>query len=330
MANEFIGREIEVGVAIEATRGTAESSPAKSICKMTASIQPKSEKADNDCTNGSFAKRKGRRVTTKFVEGELEMITQIDVMGYMYASLYGIVQSSVVAGSVYDHEFTLDNSILHPSLTVFAKEGSVNQAKYAGCVVSDMELTATPDDYVKMTATFRGSEEASDSSSFSYDTEYDFIGRDVEVKIADTEAGLSGATALTLKEVTITHAQGDVPDPVLGSYYPDNYNKGHEITGSFTLNYTDETFKDLNLGDSSKYMQISITGEANIGGGNNPTLTYVFNNVQITDWDAPDGGADELVTQEVSFQAYDNTIDNEQSKVTLRNLTSSYANVPSS
>lgn len=330
MSNEFIGREIEVGVAMEATRGTAESSPAKSIRKMTASIQPKSEKADDESTNGSFAKMKGRRVTTKFVEGELEMITQIDVMGYMYASLYGIVQSSVVAGSVYDHIFTLDNSILHPSVTIFAKEGAVNQAKYAGCVISDMELTVTPDDYVKMTTTFRGSEEASDSSSFSYDTEYDFIGRDVAVKIADTLVGLDTADDLVLKELTISHAQGDVPDPVLGSYFPNNYNKGQEITGSFTLNYTDETFKDLNLGDASKYMQITITGEANIGGGNNPTLTYVFNNVQITDFDAPDGGADELVTQEVSFTAYDNEVDDKQSQVTIRNLTSAYANVPSS
>jgi hypothetical protein len=70
-------------------------------------------------------------------------------------------------------------------------------------------------------------------------------------------------------------------------------------------------------------MQVAIVGEANIGSGNHPSLTFLFNKVQVTDWSRTSTG-DDLVTQSVSFKAFYNTTDEQQSEVTLKNLTDAY------
>jgi hypothetical protein len=101
------------------------------------------------------------------------------------------------------------------------------------------------------------------------------------------------------------------------------------IEGDFTLNFADETFKDLYLGDDAKYMSITIQGAADIGGGNNPTITILLNKVQFMDWNRA-GGANELVTEPITFRAFYNPSDSKQSQVTVQNLTTSYDNVPSS
>lgn len=327
---EIIGRDIEVGFSTEAVRGTAETVVDKWFRNVTANIVERAENVEDDTSRGRLEDMEGRRVVQKYIEGDMDGIAHADAIGYLYSSLYGKVSSSVVAGSVYDHEFTLNQNIEHQSLTVFGKDGDAQQVKFAGCMVNTLEINATVDDYVRFTAGIIGKEATDDTATPSYDTEYDFIGCDITVKIADTEAGLAGAEASKLKEVTLTHDQGGLRDHVLGNCPPDNvYNTKKMITGEMTLNFTDETFKDLYLSDLAKYMSITIEGEADIGGGNNPSITYVLNKVLVNDWNKNENGKDELVTQTVSFKAYYNKTDQEQSKVTLRNLTASYANVPS-
>ncbi|MHA1853381.1 MAG: phage tail tube protein [Candidatus Heimdallarchaeaceae archaeon] len=326
---EIIGRDIEVGFSTEAVRGTAESTVDKWERNVTASIVERAEHADDDTSRGALEDMENRRVIKKYIEGDLNGIVHADAIGYLYSSIYGKVVSAVVSGSVYDHEFTLKQNIEHQSLTVFAKDGGVQQVKFSNCVASTLEITATIDDYLRYTCKFNGSEATDDTESPSYDTEYDFIGKDITVKIADTEAGLVGATAIKAKSVSINHDQGSIRDHVLGSYSPDdNYNAKQSIEGEISLNFIDKTFKDLYLGDDAKYMSITIEGASDIGGGSKPTITYVFNKIKIKDW-SREGANDDLVTETVGFKAYRNETDEEASKVTLRNLTSAYANVPS-
>jgi hypothetical protein len=265
----------------------------------------------------------------KWIEGYMEGIVHADAIGYLFTSLYGKVASTTITGSVKQHVFNLKQNIQHQSLTVFGKDGGVQNLAFAGCMVNTLELNATIDDFVRFTASFIGQTAGDVAVTPSYDTEYDFIGRDISVKIADTEAGLSGATAQKVKSADITFDQGGIRDHVFGSYTPDDvYNAMMMIEGTLTLNFTDETFKDLYLSDSAKYMEINIQGAADIGGGNNPTLTILLHKVQIMDWNRS-GDNDSLVESEVSFKAFYNSTDAKQSQVTLKNLTASYPNVPS-
>lgn len=327
---EIVGREIELGIATEASRGVAETTADKWMRKVTANVVERATHAQDDTTRGRLEDGEGRRKVQSHIEGEVEGILHADLLGYFLSNIYGVVVTSTVSGSVKSHAFSLGQNIQHPSLTLFAKDGAVQQSTFANAMINTLEINATQDDFVRFTANFIASVGAGNADSPSYDTEYDFVARDITVKVADTEAGLSGASAQKIKDLSVTFDQGLIRDHVVGAYTPDDiYNAKLMISGQFTKNFDDETFKDLYLGNSAKYMSITIQGEADIGAGNNPTITIVLNKVQIMDWNRA-GAPNELVTETVQFQAFFNPTDGEASTVTVKNLTASYANVPSS
>lgn len=327
---EIVGREIEFGVATEATRGTAETAADKWLRKVVANVVERAAHALDDTTRGRLEDGEGRRVVQTYIEGDLEGVVHADVIGWLLSNIYGVVVSSNVAGSVYSHVFSLKQSIQHQSLTLFAKDGAVQQLVFDNAMINTLEINASQDELVRFTSSFIAAAATDNSDTPSYDTEYDFIARDITVKIADSEAGLTGATATKVKDISIKWDQGLIRDHVVGSYTPDDiYNARLMIEGNFTLNLSDETFKDLYLGNTAKYMSITIQGEADLGSGNNPTITVVLNKVQFMDWNRA-GGQNELVTEPIAFRAFYNPSDSEQSTVTVKNLTSAYTNVPSS
>lgn len=322
---EIIGRELEVGFAKESTRGTAETTADKWMRDVSVSIVERATKVNDDTTRGRLEDSEGSRKVQSHIEGSVEGVAHADAIGHLINNLYGTdTVTETVASTVYLHTFTLLQSVEHPSFTVFAKEGGVQQLVFDNCMVNTLEISASPDNYVRFNASIIGAGAANNSDTPSYDTEYDFIGKDVTVKIADTEAGLAGASALDVKDITITFDQGLIRDHVLGAYEPsDIYNAKMSIEGEMTLNFTAETFKDLYLSDDAKYMLIDITGAADIGSGENPYIKITLNKVQFMDWNRQ-GGNDELVTETVSFKAFFNEDDNEASKLELQNLTAAY------
>nr|MDD4609457.1 hypothetical protein [Bacteroidaceae bacterium] len=93
--------------------------------------------------------------------------------------------------------------------------------------------------------------------------------------------------------------------------------------GSLTRNFIDTTFKALSLSDTSKYVQITIEGDADLGSGVHPKITILLNKVQFSN-QAISGGSDELVEETIDFKAFFNETDSEIGTVTLVNLTSEY------
>lgn len=326
--SEIIGRQVEVGVAVENTRGTAINVAEKWIRHVTASIMQKVEKVVDDTSRGRIEDAEGARITQQWVEGELAGIVHADVLGYLLYNVYGAVSSANVAGSVYDHTFSLQQGIQHASLSMFIKDGAVTQFVVDNCMIGTLTLTAAIDDYLRFSANVVGAAETTNSDTPSYDTEYDFVAKDITVKIAATEGALGGASAIPVKDLEITWDQGLIRDHVVGSYNPDDvYNAKLMIEGSFTLNFANTTYKDLFNSENYRYLQITIQGAADLGSGNNPTITILLNRAQFMDWSRA-GGKDELVAETVNFRGFYNASDTEASTVVLRNLTSEYDTAP--
>lgn len=327
--SEIIGRQIEVGVSVEQTRGTAQANPEKWIKNVTCNIIEKASHAINDSSHGSLEDSDDRRVVKKWIEGDMDGIVGVDTIGYLIYSLYSSVASTWKAAGCYEHVFNMLQSIQHKTLAIFAKDGSVQQKVFNGCMLSKFELTAAIDNYLRFKASFMGRTAASNSSSPSYSAETDFIGKDISVKLADTEAGLAGATASEIKDLNITWDQGLIDDYILGSNNPDDiYNGMMKIEGSFTKNFIDSTFKDLYLGDAAKYAQITIQGSTAITGAHYPTITILLNKIKIMEWDRS-GDRDKLVEEKVKFTAFYNATDAKQSQVTIKNTASEYSSAPS-
>lgn len=326
MENTFIGREISFGVAVEGVRGVAEAAATKWFKKVNATIIPKVDRVIDDSSFGALEDAAQVRTVRKHNEGTLEGIVHADAIGYIFTNLYGYPDSDLVAGEteVYDHTFELSQSIQHPTLTLFVKDADVRDTKIANGVVSSFELTVATDNYVRFKADFIGKEEASATSVPSLDQEFDFVGRDVTVKLADTEAGLDAAEAVKVKNLSVKKNPHTLTDYTVGDYSPEDiYNGAFSIEGTFTKNYVDQTFEDMCKGDTAKYAQIKIEGEAVLGENSHPAITLILNKLMVTTWDRK-GAADALVEETVGFKAFYNSEDRKQSKLKLRNLTPSY------
>lgn len=324
--SEIIGRNIELGVGVEDTRGTAYSEAERWAKKISATVVERSEKISDESTRNVLEDSLGARIVRQWIEGDLEGNVHAALVGYFLYNLYGSITTTNPTGSVYQHVFAVDQSITHPSLSLYAKDGDVQQLAYQNAMISAFSLTASIDSYVTFTASFMAKDSTSNSDTPSYETtDYDFVGRDITVKFADTEGALSGATATKVKDLTINMETGLIADHILGQYAPDDiYNAMMMIEGEFTLNFDDTTFKALYLNENYKYMEITIANtDVDLGGGNNPTLKFLFNRVQIMDWNREDS-ANDLSTSPVSFKAFYNATDGEQSEVTLINTVSEY------
>lgn len=314
-------------MAIETSRGTAEAAVQKWLKHVNVNVTPKNQKAVDDNVHGVLEESEGARVVRSWFEGPIGGVLHADAAGYFFLNLYGGVTSTLVSGSVYSHAFAMDQSIEHPTLSIFRKDGDVESQVYGGGVLSAFEVSASTEDYVRFTGTAMARNEAGHALSASYDTEYDFIGKDITVKVASTEAGLAGASALKAKTLNIRYDTGVIADYVFGSENPDNiFNGRMSIEIEFSKNYEDTTFEDLFKNGNYRYMQVTIEGDADLGGGNNPAITWVFNRVQVQEWERA-GDPDALVEETITAKAFYSAADGEQSTVTVQNLTTAYVAV---
>ena len=319
----IIGREIETGVGLESSRGTP-TTPSKWFKKIMSSILPRVEKVIDESSVGVLEDSEGARITKKWFDGDLEGILHADTLGYFLMNLYGHCDTTGDSNAGYSHEFTLDQNIEHPSLSIYRKDGAIESVKYGGGVVNTLELSATVDDYIRYKANIILATEASSSEVPSYDSEFDFIGRDISIKVADDEASLTGATALTVKELTLNFNANAIADHKFGSYNPDVYNSAFGIEVSLTKNYGDTTFEDLFKSNDYQYMQIKIEGEATLGTTGKPTITILLNKAQVQTWERT-SEVNALATESITLKAFYNSTDTQASSVTVLNATPSYA-----
>jgi len=325
--SEIYGREILFKVGVESPRGT-KATLGRALRKVTAKVMESATKEDDETTDGSFEDFSGSRVVKKEYSGEFDSNLHVDVFPYFLLNVYGNVESTNVAGSVYDHEFTLSHNKTHPTLTFFAKYGDIEEGAITGCVLENLEINAAENKVIKVKTSIKGRNYTSASEDYTTGTEYDFVSRDVTIKVADSELGLASAESLCIREMTITHSQGVVEKNCLGNYGLNNvFNNENKLEIKIKKDYVDRTFEDLFLSNSTKYVEIKIQGEANIGGGNNPTITYLLNKAMVKDWNKSDDK--ELVPEDFTLHALRNSNDGQASSVTVRNLTSSYITTPS-
>ncbi|TXH44819.1 MAG: hypothetical protein E6Q97_32180 [Desulfurellales bacterium] len=320
----IIGRQVEFGIGKETVRGTALTAAGKWIRKVTATILPKAQIVIDDTQRAVFEDAEGTRLTRTWYEGELEGILHADVLGYLLMNLYGTVNSATATGAAKDHTFSMLQSPLHPSYTMFMKDGGVVQEKISLGMVKELSIMAKTDDYVRFKSSFMGAVGSSNSDTPAYGTDYDFISKDITMKMASTSGGLSGATAIPVKELNINWTQTLVPSFVFGAYTPSDINNtDHALEVEMTLDLSDTTYRALLQADTVNYLQITIQGTATIGVSSNPKLVLTLNKAQVMEWDR-EGGANELVQQKVKFKGLYNATDGKMSSAVLTNLTSAY------
>ena len=323
--SKYIGRLVDLGIAKEGTRGLG-GAPTYWVPKATVTIDPKITKAKSALSYGNIG-ADGNQALKALVwsEGDIETDMQDNSFGLFLLSLLGTVSTAGPADSLYTHTFTLQNDAQHDSLAITVKDPN-EQRQYRLSMLQSLSITATPEDTVKITASFMGKKGTDTTHSVTYTAHNKFLGRHVSLKLATDTSGLAAATALNIRSLTLNFEKNLRTDSVLGTVEPiDFLNQAFSINGEVEMDLEDDTYLDLQMDGSYRAVRVDITNnEAVIGVSAHPQFTLDLSRVHFEAWES-NRPNDEISTQKFSFNALlDITNNNFINSCTLKNDVASY------
>lgn len=318
---KIIGRLKDVGLARESTRGTGVS-PAFWIPKSAISFDDKVLKARSAVNFGTIAMDGNQApVAREWAEGSLEFDLLDQSFGlFLYATL-GTLSTSGPSDSLYTHTFSLQNDSQHDSLTISVNEEGIGDLTYELAMLNSLSITIVPDDVVKCSAEFMSRRSQGGSHTVSYTAENKFVGRDLTFKLASLTSGLTGASNIPVRSLTLNFQKNVRLSHNTGTVQPDDIlNQGFRITGEVTLDYEDRTYRDLAINGTYNAVRIDLTnGRQTIGVSSNPSFTIDLSRVDFEAWEQ-DIPNDEIASQTFTFTAlHDITNGNVIDSCTLKN-----------
>ena len=269
---------------------------------------------------GKIADGDSAYVTQKNAEGDIEAEVYDKALGLLLTSLIGAAPSSS-GGGPYTHTFTLSQSNQHQSLSVFFQDPDSTKL-YANAVADSWKMTVAESAIVEHVWSFK-SRSSDDFSTLTPDYTSlgsKFLHQHLSFKLATTVGGLSGASKIALKNLELNVNANTMFDNALGTVEPqDVLNQQFSVTGKFTLNKNDDTYRALMNNLTYNAMEIKLTN------GTTSILTIQLPRVHFANWEQ-DRTLDKIVGQTIEFTAnYDaaNAADI-ISTLTLVNQQSSY------
>lgn len=293
---KFVGRRGKLGLAIEATRGTAVA-PTFWIPYATMSFAEKTETAREEQGFGVIADSDSNYVVMKMGEGEVEAQIYDKAMGVILTGLLGA--APVTTGSnPYTHTYTLANTNQHKSLTLYWTDPDRSEV-YPMSMIDSFSLNAEPNGIVEYTVGFK-SKAAKDytaQSSAYTSLGSKFLHQHVQVKLAANVAGIAAATVISLKSLELNINKNTMFDSVMGTVEPEDIlNQQLSVEGTLELNLEDDTYRDYMVNGTYRSMEIKLNN------GSSSTLTLQFPRVDFTEWEK-DVELNETQKQTINFKA---------------------------
>lgn len=331
MTTKFSGRQFNIGIAKESSRGTPIAA-AYWVYYDTLTIDDTIQIAKMESVAGVIEKGIGQDTTVFESKGSMTGKITDQAFGLFLKSILGTDTVGAVETGVKDHVFTVLQSAQHPSLTISVFEPNSNSGTsgyaYPLSVIDELEMTFEIGKYAEFKATFMGNKGANKSSdTVAYVAENLFRPQDGVFKLATNLSGLSGASGINITKAVVTLKQNTEPDIVIGSSAPvDRLNKEFTCEGSLELKYFDRSMIDTYLlaglaqAASFTFTNSSVT----IGAASSPTIGVRLAKVlfeSVARKVDPKG----IVTQTVKFTGFYSQSDSEMLDITLRNtVTSAY------
>ena len=319
-----IGRLINVGLARETARGTAEDDAVFWLPKVDFDFNPRADYAINESGLGVIDARSDAKVVEKVGEGSFGGVVYDKSFGLLLAACLGTWSSGTAIDSAYTHSFTRLNTNQHPALTVFHKDENEDE-KFALGMLNQLTLNCALKDFVKYSAGFLSKVGATTSQTASYTAENAFLATHVTVKFAASTAALATASATAVRAINLTVNKNVEDWQNLGSDEPtDIINKSLSVSGDLELIYDDSVIRDYVLDGDKKACLITINDADDlIGTASTPQLLITLAPVSFKDWGRGTGQND-VVTQTVAFDGNFGISDSKTLSVQLINSQSSY------
>jgi len=303
--SKITGRLVSLGIAKETVRG-AGASPAMWLPQTEFSVADKVEKVRDDSGFGNLADSQDIAVAEKYAEGDIAGQLRDQTFGYFLLALLGSVSSSA-SGAGYSHAFSLSQSNQHQSLSLVKKD-ALSAQMFKLTMLKSLGIKVALDSFVSFTAGILAKNGAATTATAAPSAENRFTKKHVSVKLGAAITDLAAATALDLKSLELNIEKNVIRDSGFGTVQPlDILNKSLSVSGSFSLNYEDQTFHDYVMGGTKKAMRLTLNNtDVDLGSGLRPSLTIDLPSVDF-DW-TPNYALEEIVSQTINFKAnYDLT-----------------------
>lgn len=325
MGTKYTGRDVKIGIAKEASRGTP-TAATYWIPRRSSDFEDKATVIIDDQTYGVIEDSVDAKVVNKYAEGSISGLVRDKAIGLFLLNALGSA-TPVASSTPYTHTFVVGQSHQHPSLTIEVDEPTVGNLAYPLAMLSSLEIVADLNEFVLFTVNFMAQTGTSTPVTAAYVAENNFTANEMLIKFAATQSDLAAASETKVKSVTFTIEKELEKDDILGSISPDDFlNKTVRITLAVTRNYEDTDFRDLFISGSPKAMRFemeSATVMSDNDGGVAPKLTIDLNQVKITDWvTAKD--LDGINTETFTVKANFKIADSKMVAVTLINNVSGY------
>ena len=190
-----------------------------------------------------------------------------------------------------------------------------------------MEIDAQLKKFVQLSCSARAQKGVSQSASRpSIFSENRFIPQYMTFKYATTVAGLSGATAIELKNIKLSIDENIEDQEVFGNVAPADFlNKEFKVEGQLEAIYQNLTdFKNVALAtpNVAQAMLIDLKNtDMTLGSATNPELIITLDQVYFTEYSRPIKVKD-LVYQTVKFRATYSLANSEMLNIVLTNTIS--------
>jgi hypothetical protein len=167
---------------------------------------------------------------------------------------------------------------------------------------------------------------ATSADTAAFVAENAFTSKHVSVKLASNVAGLSRASALSIKSMRLTLSREVTRFTPLGASEPTAFDVGGlTVEGELTLNYEGTNLEALWYANTQQALSIAIKNtDATIGNSANPGLVFTMPKVRLNTFDQGDD-LDAVVEQTVGFTAELDTSAAYMVRAVLTNTQASYA-----
>lgn len=295
---KFAGRRGQLGIAIEATRGVAPASASFFwVPRVTMSFTDRIEEAREEQSHGVIADTDSKYVVMQMGEGEVEAQLYDKALGVILTGVLGAAPSTG-GSNPYTHTYTLSNTNQHKSISLYWKDPDRSDMFRLG-MVNSFSISAEPNGIINYTVGFM-SKTATDWTSLTPNYTSlgsKFLHQHVQVRLADTIAGLAAATPISLKSLELNINKNTMFDSVMGTVEPEDIlNQQLSVDGSLNLNLEDDTYRNYMLNGTYKAMEIKFLRSSS------STLTFQFPRVDFSEWE-PDFALNEIAKQSINFKA---------------------------
>lgn len=301
-----------LGVAVESTFGTAVA-PSTRFETVSENLKLKKDYIESKALKGSrrYLSTDGHVVSKSNVEGDIEIEIPSKAAGFWFKQLMGTSSSALVSGATtrYKHTFTASSDLDTSSFTAEIQRtdvaGTAHRFVYAGCGITDLELSCKVGEIATMKMGVYGKSEAvtaasAQSASYPAATPLVFTGAAITI----------GGSSVSVTDFTLKIENGRKKDRYfLGDTTPSKMieSEMRSAEGKLNVEWTGLTQYNRFTGHTSAALTAKFETQSGIEGSNKGYVLVTIPAVYFVG-ETPVGGGD-IIEQSIDFKAVDNGTD---------------------